>query len=223
MISYVCSIDLVWPDINIPTLNLEYTAVRPASDSYHSLYLPPDQLLKVQEETSCRAHLVNRSGLIEWNWAALPTEITIERMYKEIQYIRRKLTEDTHGDDCILVVDRINLPFLQILGAAIDLDPTFLWRHHNARLKHPFNVSEMNFLRSRFFSLVAAGNKRRLGTEINHASSIASSEEDRSIHITHEFETESSYPAYGISTHISCYRSSMTNSTWPLARRFAML
>jgi hypothetical protein len=193
---------------------IDTAGLRRSGFSYLSPYQPPEELLKRREDISCRAYLVNSSGLTEWSWLQLPSEITVERMYKEIQYLRRMLTGETQGGTYILVVDRIGPTLLRMLGAAIDLDPTFLWRHHTGTPDHPTFASKMNILRSRFFSLMAAEKKRRSGTDMDYEPSIASSEEERSVHLKHRYsKIRGLARTHGISSHISCYRVSATSRT----------
>lgn len=74
-------------------------------------------------------------------------------MCEQIQYVRQQLVEGRQEDARVLVVDKISQCFLQILGVAIDLDPTFLWRHCNQHLDSDLYSSGMATRRNRYFSL----------------------------------------------------------------------
>jgi hypothetical protein len=141
----------------------------------------------------------------------MPPDITVERMHEEIQSIRRMLAGDTQGSSCVLVVDNNSPILLRILGAAIDLDPTFLWRHHNAELDRYSSFSDVNTLRNRFYSLVATEKHRRLGRNMNQHSSVAQSGRDGSIHITYLMEKRFGPQSYRVTSRISCYRPTMNN------------
>ena len=112
------------------------------SDS--SPFQPPNKLMKDWKRYSCRAHLVSSFGSTEWSWLdQLSPDITVERMYEQIQDVRQTLTGGTEWDTRVLVVDEFSRDFLQILGAAIDLDPTFLWRHYNEDLDSDHYAPDM--------------------------------------------------------------------------------
>ena len=140
-------------------------------------------------------------------------------MYTEIQEIRRLPIGETQGGKSILVVDNISPRSLQVLGAAIDLDPTFLWRHYNRALDHPSWILEMNTLRRRFFSLVAAAKKRRAQGDTFQ---VSSTDEDLSLHLRYresKANWKKSRMVYEISSHISCYFITVNSCEYPLLLR----
>ena len=75
--------------------------------------------------------------------------------HDQIQYMRRQLTGEPREGIDVLIIDDICAALLQIVGAAVDFDPTFLWRHCNEKLESDVCVSELATLRSKFPSLVS--------------------------------------------------------------------
>jgi hypothetical protein len=76
--------------------------------------------------------------------------------------MRQTLTDETQENVRILTTDRSDTQLLQILGAAIDLDPTSLWRYYDETLNNR-RFSEMASLRDLFFSRVAVRKMCRAG------------------------------------------------------------
>jgi len=102
----------------------------------------------------------------------------------------------------VLIVDEPDRDLLQVLGTAIDLDPTFLWRHYNEELDSDRYVLGLARLRKDFLSLVATAKKGRAGTDVDLDASFSTPDDDCSIHLRYK-----SYdPWIGRTYHISCYR-----------------
>ena len=115
-----------------------------------------------------------------------------------------------------MVVDNINPTALQILGAAIDLDPIFMWRHHNEKLDHSGWVSQMNKLRKAFLSLAAAGKKP---TAERDNSQVSSTDEDLNIHLRYRTSKLWPFDGHEISSQISCYFITANSCEYPLLLR----
>ena len=148
------------------------------------------------------------------------SQTPLKEIYAEIQNIRRLLIGETQGGKNILVIDNISPAFLQILGAAIDLDPTFLWRHYNGAPDNPSDVLAMDTLRRKFLSLVAVERKRRA---VRERFQVSSTDEDSSVHLRYRASksdlTGEVYEASEISSHISCYFVTANSCEYPLLLR----
>lgn len=197
---------------------IDTAGIRKSDPPYQSPFQPLDVLLKNRNDTSSDAVLMRSA----WSGELLPLRpyspgIRVKEMYEEILRIRQLLT---HGGKSILVVDNISPTALQILGAAIDLDPTFLWRHYNEALDRPGSGSESNTLRKRFFSLVAAAKKRRAERDTFRMSS---TDEDFSLHLrycVYKMSLDMGYGSvYDILSHISCYFITANSCEYPFLLR----
>lgn len=155
-------------------------------------------------EYNCRKRFVDSSGSSDHTSSLRPdSKSEAEWMYEQIDYVRKMLIGGTEGGARVLVVDNINCGFLQILGVAIDLDPTFLWRHLNGDLDLDRYSSGMATLRNKYFELIAAEKWHRVGTDAGQESS---TDKDRSIHIRYKSEEDDWFASeHEISSHISCY------------------
>lgn len=212
----------------LKSLNLNDAAGPAMSYSFGQcpFWLPPN-MLKPELLHDCRAHLINSSGSESWYFMNdRPFEGSkgqADWMYEQIQYTRQKLVGNRQEGTTVLVVDNIDWEFLQILGPAMDLDPTFLWRHYNyAFLDSNEYVAELARLRNDFFSLVAASKMGQAGTEEYQEPSSTSTDGDRSIHVYYSLN---GYPKPGVKlwSAISCYRFSVNSCTSLLARHLVIL
>jgi len=137
-----------------------------------SQILPQDRKGNFRWRPSCRARLISSSGFEE---LTEPHDghgkSKLESTYEQIQNIRHKLTGKTHDGTHVLVVDEISRDFLQIVGAAIDLDPTFLWRHYNEELDGDDHVPGMATMKDNFLALVKGAS--RSSSQVRTASATA--------------------------------------------------
>jgi hypothetical protein len=174
----------------------------------------PPQLLRERQRaarySSCQACFTESSGSTEY----LRFISSQEQLYEQIQYVRRKLTEKPQGVTRVLVIDDIDDSMLQVVGAAIDLDPTFLWRHFNNKPDADINDLEMATLQNTFFSLVAAGRSRRSGTDAGQETRVSPKDGDRGVHVSYRPEYvwhDSASSFRSISSRISCLHCSENN------------
>lgn len=167
-----------------------------------------------------RLFLIGNSEYSEWMWSnQLDSEDEMERMYEQIQDLRPQLVEGRQGDPRILVVNDINQSLLQVLGVAIDLDPTFVWRHYNQDLNSDIYSSWMATLRYRYFSLVTATRTRRAGTISDQEQP---TDEDRNLHMRYNLGASRAIrdpEAYQVSSHISCYYIMANRCEYPFVSR----
>ena len=200
---------------------IDTAGLRESDSSYQSPFQPLDAPMKNRKDTSSDAMPMRSYGF--GRLVRLPCdspEITVEEMYREIQILRGLLIGETQGGKSILIVDNISPTSLQILGAAMNLDPTFLLRHHNEALDNPEWVSEMNKLRSRFFSLVAAAKKRRAERDTFQ---VSSTDEDLKLHLRYRAsKSDGPENGYEISSHISCYFITANVCEYPLLIRLTI-
>ena len=149
-----------------------------------------------------------------------------EWMYEQIQRVRQQIKAGAQGDTRVLVVDDPSRELLQILGAAIDLDPTFLWRHYNKDLDSDRYVSELAALRSKYFSLVTAQKRRRAGAGMDQGPSNSSMDENWSVHMRYGLQDINGDwidEMDGVSSHISCYSFSANCCRLPSNRHLMVI
>jgi hypothetical protein len=139
----------------------------------------------------------------------------MEWMYNQIRYMRQTLTHETQENARILTIDRPDTQLLQILGAAIDLDPTSLWRYYDNTLNIR-RFAEMASLRDLFFSRVAVEKMGRAGAaagaEAEQCPSRSLMEENHETHLRYLSVTEEN----SIMSPISCYRVSKNSCEYIL-------
>ena len=200
---------------------IDTAGIRESDSSDESPFQPLDELLKNRKDT------LFGSGLMRSSWLGrllhlpvYPRQAPVEEMYEEIQEIRRLLIGETQGGKNILVIDNISPAFLQILGAAIDLDPTFVWRHYIAAPDSLSDVPEMDTLRRKFLSLVPADSKRRAERKRFY---VSSTDKDLSVHLRYwAFNSDWAgrvHTANEISSHISCHSVTDNSCEYPLLLR----
>jgi hypothetical protein len=174
----------------------------------------PPQLLRVLEEIRrrglCRSCFLDNSGRSEWVSSAPPSSKSdAEWTYEQIQRTREQLHGGTKGDTRVLVIDNISTRLLRVLGAAIDLDPTVLWRHYSQEVDSDCYVPEMIKLRNEFFRRARAAKRRSTGTNADQEPSVYSMDVDGSFHMRYnlDFYWAGLDPRwYDLSSRISCCR-----------------
>jgi len=169
----------------------------------------------------CEARLINSSGLVDWFWPMVSNgtlQFSMHHMYNHIEYLRRRLTDSSQEGARVLVISKLGPTLLQLLGAAIDLDPTFLWRHYNAELDSDHYVPAMAKLRTRFYSAVASVKKGKTDTDVSQHSSVSPVEEYCGLHT----RGRSSFDKGQMISHVSCYyvspNSCMQHAGGPIRR-----
>lgn len=166
----------------------------------------PYNYTECEQQSAVRAHFVNSSGLIEPVWPkGEDGKSKMEWIHENLKSLREQFRGEGQEGARILVVEDFDWTFLQALGAAIDLDPTFLWRHYHEELDSEHYVEGMAALRNKFFTLVSdVRNQRVAATDVVQQRSNSPMNEDRGIHLRHH----SPFTAlgYSLSSHISCYR-----------------
>ena len=141
---------------------------------------------------------------VKWkdNWLC---SMDAQALYESIRWVRRNLLAGMPDGTHVLVVDHASRDFVQIMGAAIDLDPTFLWRHYNERLNSDIYVPEMATLRNKFHSLVKVEKGRRSNTDAYQDPSTASTDDYRGIHMRGRVIVLP-HSSQALSSRLSCYR-----------------
>lgn len=211
----------------IQSLSLDDAAGRTTSGSSDpSPYqLPPD--LTQDKRRWYHAQLISSSGCVDIvKRGFLDSKGEAKHMYKQIQRLRQQLKAGAQGEARVLFVDEFSREFLQILGAAIDLDPTFLWRHYNKDLDSDRYISEMATLRRKYFSLVTAQKRRRAGTDVKQEPSISSIDENRSVHMRYGLQDmwgDWIDEMDAVSSHISCYSFSANCCRLPSNRHLMVI
>lgn len=168
------------------------------------------QLLKDSQRTpcdgSCGTRLITSSGSSEWMSAPLSDfQRSPGSVNADIRNLRQRLVEGGQGDTRVLIVDGDDPDLLQILGVAIGLDPTFLWRHYNEELDAYHCIPEMAKLRKEFYRRVRAEKGRRAEADTDQE---LLTNEDRNLHIRYELLDGRSLRAtreHEAYSHISCY------------------
>lgn len=133
-----------------------------------------------------RALLIGSSGVLPWDWRIEWTmkDSEVGWIYDQIQFVRQEFARNSHEGTRVLLIDSIFRPMAQVLGAALNLDPTFLWRRYGEGLDLNYHGLELARLRSDFFARAAASSEDRVGEDINQKPTFSSTREDRSVHLT---------------------------------------
>lgn len=171
---------------------------------------------RTQRDGWCRTFFICKSGPSGSSMSFWPhSRSQPESIYEEIKSVRQKSVEGEQEDARVLDVDHISHEFLQILGVALDLDPTLLWQHYNQDLHSDLYSSGMATLRNKYFSLILADKRRRSGTNIDQK---PSTDEDRTRHMRYALLWRGN-TTYRIRSHISFYYITVNRCEYPLVLR----
>jgi hypothetical protein len=90
-------------------------------------------------------------------------------MYRQIRAIRQRMGTEARQRTRVLVAETYHSLAIQVLGTALDLDPTFLLRHVNKLLQVNTSESEMAALSRAFSTCIADSRQKHQVLENTHA------------------------------------------------------
>lgn len=165
--------------------------------------------LRIYNATDSRALLIDASGypehietLTKKSGTGTEVEIQAKHVYEMTQYLRHKLIDEVQEGTRVLMVDKVDPILLQALGAAFDLDPTFIIRNYSKEYESNEHASEMSTLRKEYHAFTAR-KKQSEGSNKNAQNHVLAEEWDHGVHIRGEFPGNK---MRSISSNISCCR-----------------
>lgn len=107
-----------------------------------------------QSKTNPRACMVESSGSTDLFLDCTDFDDPVQCMHHEIKTLRERLADQQQGTVFALVVETVDFLAIQILGAAVDLDPQFLLRHLGADQEFEISDQDYECLKDKFYRCI---------------------------------------------------------------------